>query len=205
LIAIAVVSPWTIRNYAVFGRFIPLTTMGGSVLLQGNNDIVASDPDLYGYNVWDTLIPGCAPLLRAPDNEIQRDRVAQHLAVEWIKGHPEKWLYLAQAKLRRGFTPFLQPRVSIYYRLVYAAIWGSVLLFFLLGFVPSLVSSLKQGSPSWLNHLAILHFVVLTVVFFGFARYRYSVEPLCLMIAVWTASSIWNWWRGSNSRIPSQA
>jgi 4-amino-4-deoxy-L-arabinose transferase-like glycosyltransferase len=203
LVAIAVVSPWTMRNYVVFGRFIPLSTMGGQVLLEGNNDITASD--LSGYVVLDTSIPGCAAALRAPDNEIERDRVAQHLAVEWITGHPAKWSSLAQAKLRRGFTPFLQPRVAIQYRLVYAVVWGSVLLLLVIGFVPSLVSSLKQGSPSWLIHLAILHFVVLTVVFFGFARYRYPIEPLCIMIAVWTADSIWQWWRGSDSRAPSRA
>ena len=66
LVAIIVVSPWSIRNYLVFKRFIPLTTMGGSVLLQGNNDVVASDPDLYGYCIWDTEIPDCATLLRGP-------------------------------------------------------------------------------------------------------------------------------------------
>ena len=135
-----------------------------------------------------------------PDNEIERDRVAHRLAVEWIKGHPEKWAYLVQAKLRRGFTPLLQPRVGISRRLVYAAIWGSVLFFLLIGFVPSLVTFWKQGSPGWLAHLAILHVALLTVVFFGFARYRYPIEPLCIMIAAWTAGSIWRWWRDPEER-----
>jgi 4-amino-4-deoxy-L-arabinose transferase-like glycosyltransferase len=204
LVALAVVAPWTIRNYVVFKKFIPLSTMGGSSLLQGNNDVVASDPALRGYCVWDTQIPGCAELLRAPDDEVQRDRVAQRLAVEWIKGHPETWLLLAQAKVRRGFTPFLQ-QGNVYYRLAYAAVWGSILLLLMIGFVPSLVSSLRQGSPSWLIHLGILHFVVLTVVFFGFARYRFSIEPLCIMIAVWTVDVIWQWRRGSDGRVPPQA
>ena len=48
LVAIAVLIPWWVRNYVVFHRFIPISTMGGMVLLQGSDRIVAEDPRFLG-------------------------------------------------------------------------------------------------------------------------------------------------------------
>ena len=65
VVALAALIPWTVRNYQVFGEIIPFSTMGGSVLLQGNNSVVVTDPKLFGYSVWDTEIPEYRDALRA--------------------------------------------------------------------------------------------------------------------------------------------
>jgi 4-amino-4-deoxy-L-arabinose transferase-like glycosyltransferase len=39
LIAVATLVPWTVRNYRVFGSFVPLSTGSGDVLLGSNNGI----------------------------------------------------------------------------------------------------------------------------------------------------------------------
>ena len=57
IVAAIVMSPWVIRNYVVFERFIPFASMGGWALLQGNNRIVVTEPRYYGYNYWDSKIP----------------------------------------------------------------------------------------------------------------------------------------------------
>jgi 4-amino-4-deoxy-L-arabinose transferase-like glycosyltransferase len=189
MIAALVLSPWIIRNEHVFGRFIPLSTMGGSSLLQGNNRIVATDPEYLGYNVWDTAIPEYADALRAPNNEIARDSVAKHLATSWIKAHRDRWIPMVIAKLRRGWTPFLQPHTARSQRLVMLISWGPILLLALIGFIPWLLRFLRAGDTAWLLHLVILHIAAINAVFFGYARYRYVVEPYCILIAV--ASAIW--------------
>ena len=189
VIAALVLSPWIIRNEHVFGRFIPFSTMGGSVLLQGNNRIVATDPEYFGYNIWDTLIPEYADALRAPNNEITRDSVAKHLATSWIKAHRDRWIPMAIAKLRRGWTPFLQAHTARPQRLAMLFSWGPVLLLALVGFIPWLIRFLRAGTPEWLLHMVILHMAALDVVFFGLARYRYVVEPYCILLAV--ASALW--------------
>jgi len=194
VVAALVLSPWMIRNAVVFGRFIPFSTMGGSVLLQGNNRIVATTPDLLGYNVWDTAIPEYADALRAPNNELGRDSVAKQFAVRWLRLNRGRWVAMAIAKVRRGWTPFLRASASPIQRLVLLASWGSVLLIGLVGFVPWLLRFLKAGHPGWLIHLVILHVVALNAIFFGYGRYRYVVEPLCVLLAA--GSVVWLFRRG---------
>jgi 4-amino-4-deoxy-L-arabinose transferase-like glycosyltransferase len=185
IVAVAMLVPWTVRNYLQFGEFIPVSTMGGSVLLQGNNRLVVTDPELYGYNVWDTKIPEYRDALRAADHEIERDRIAKRYAVEWIKSNPDKWLFMAQAKLRRGLTPFLKPHSPAHFRYATLFGWGPVLVLSAVAFLPSLVTCLRSGNPGWLIHLTIAHFLLQTVIFFGYARYRFPVEPYFVLLAVW--------------------
>ena len=186
IVAVLLLVPWIARNERVFHRFIPFSTMGGSVLLQGNNRIVATDPEYLGYNVWDTAIPEYADALKAPNDEFGRDSVAKRLATEWIGTHRDRWLPMAIAKIRRGWTPFLQAHTPLSQRLAMLISWGPVLLLLLIGFVPLLLKFLRARDPGWLLHAVILHMVALDVVFFGLARYRYVVEPYCVLLAAGT-------------------
>ncbi len=193
LVAALVLAPWIVRNERVFGAFIPFSSSGGSVLLQGNNRIVATDPEYLGYNIWDTDIPEYRDALRAPNNELERDKVAKRFAVEWISTHRDRWIPMAIAKLRRGWTPFLQEHTALPQRLSMLLAWGPILLAALIGFVPWLIRFLRLRHPGSLLHAMILHMAALNVVFFGLARYRYVVEPYCILIAV--ATVIWLWGR----------
>lgn len=183
MVATLILVPWAVRNYAVFGEFIPLSTAGGSALLQGNNSVVVTDPKYYGYAVWDTEIPEYRDVLRSQNDEIKRDRLAGQLAKEWLLSHPEHWWFLAQAKIRRALTPFLQPTAPRLYRIVTLLAWGPILLLFLVAFIPTLVYFIRTRHPGSIVHVAIAEFLMVTIIFFGFSRYRYSVEPLCVILA----------------------
>jgi 4-amino-4-deoxy-L-arabinose transferase-like glycosyltransferase len=195
VIATATLIPWTVRNYLVFRKFIPLSTMGGSVLLQGNNRIVAADPSLSGYNIWDTKIPEYRELLQKPNDELERDRVALQLATQWLRDNPDQWWHLVEARFRRSWTPFLQPHSPKLYRYGMLLSWGPVLVLFALAFFPTLWQSLREGQATWLLHLAIIHFVLTTIVFHGYSRYRFPIEGLCIVLA--SAAAIWLWRRFS--------
>lgn len=182
-LSLLVLAPWAARNYVVFDKFIPFSTMGGSVLLQGNNRVVVTDPVLFGYSVWDTKIPEYRELLQAPNDEVKRDEVARQLAVEWLLNNRDKWPFLIQAKLRRGFTPLLQSHSPRLYRLGTLFSWGPVLVLFAAAFIPTLMHFLRTGHPGWIIHLVILHYVAIIVIFFGYSRYRYPIEPLCVLLA----------------------
>lgn len=196
VIAVATLVPWVARNYRVFRKFIPLSTQGGSALLQGNNDIVATDPKYYGYSVWDTKINDeITRQLKAPNDEYERDKVAGRLAVQWLKDNPGKWWYLIQAKFRRAFTPFLQPTSPKLYRIGMLLSWGPVLVLFTLAFFPTLIAFLREQNPGRLIHLAISHYVANSLIFFALSRYRFSIEPLCIVLAC--AALVW-----AHRRIP---
>ena len=194
-VAALTVIPWTIRNYVVFHQFIPLSTGGGSAMLQGNNRLVVTDPKLFGYSVWDTSIPEYADSLRGAGNEIARDKMAGRFANDWIKHNRNYWPFLVKAKLVRGFTPFLQPESPRLYRLAELVSWGPVLLLMVLGFIPTWIRAARGGGAGWLLHLGVLHFVVVTVMFFGNSRYRYTIEPLAILIAAMTAATFVEWRR----------
>lgn len=204
--AVLTLVPWTIRNYMVFHAFIPFSTMGGSALLQANNRVVVTDPLYFGYTVWDTKIPEYRDALRAPNDELERDRVANRLAVEWLKANPDKWWFLAREKLTRAFSPFLKAHVPAFYRWSMLLSWGPVLVLFALAFFPTLIGHLRNRQPAWLLHLAIVHFVLNTIPFHGLARYRYSIEPFCLILACVSALWLWDRFRSrtSNDRLHPQ-
>jgi 4-amino-4-deoxy-L-arabinose transferase-like glycosyltransferase len=191
VISVAILIPWAWRNYRVFNKFIPISTMGGSVLLQGSNDIVATNPAYYGFSVWDTKINDeITSQLKAPNNEYERDKVAGRIAIEWLKSHRDKWGYLLQARFRRSWTPFLQQSSKVR-RLGTLVIWGPILVLFAASFFPTLIKFLRDGNSGWMIHLAILHYAISSMVFYALARYRFPIEGLCIILAC--ATVMWAW------------
>jgi 4-amino-4-deoxy-L-arabinose transferase-like glycosyltransferase len=182
VVAAACLVPWVVRNYQVFHAIIPFSTMGQSVLLQGNNRIVYDDPEYWGYNVWDTDIPEYKEALAAPNDEVLRDKEAGRLAKEWILANKEKLPIMVYWKWKRGLTPFLQPQSPRIFRLATLLSWGPVLLLSAVALIPTLVDQLKRREPGWILHLGIVHYLITTALFFGYARYRHPIEPICLIL-----------------------
>ena len=184
LVALLMLIPWTVRNYRLFHAFVPFQTGGGDVLLGSYNRITASDPIYYGYWVYAVAsLPEYRNQITGPNNEVIRDRVETHLAIQWLRSHPGTWWYFAESKFRRAWSPFLQPKTPLLYRAGTLISWGPILLLFTVGFLPTAIWSLKTGSPVWLLHLGILHFVITAEVFWGSNRFRYPVEGLIIIIA----------------------
>jgi 4-amino-4-deoxy-L-arabinose transferase-like glycosyltransferase len=190
LVALVMLVPWTIRNYSIFHAFIPFQTGGGDVLLGSYNSVVVSDPDYYGYYIWPTSDRlEYREQIIAPNNEVIRDHVETQLAIQWMRNHPDKWWYLAESRFRRSLTPFLQPRSPMYYRVATLVSWGPILVLFGLGFFPSAIYFMRNNNPGWIIHLGVFHYIVLSLIFFGFLRYRFPVEGLCIILA--SATFVW--------------
>ena len=184
LVAGAVLAPWAVRNYVVFHKFIPLSTMAGSGLLQGNNDLVVTDPRYFGYSVWDSSLPEYRETLKSAGDEVERDKRAKDLAIEWLKNNPDQWWFLVRHRFWRSLTPFLQPESPRLNRIGMLVAWGPVLVLFSLAYFPTLAGFLRRRQPGWLLHLGILHYLLTSVLFYALARYRISVEPLCFILAI---------------------
>jgi len=190
VVAALTVLPWTARNYLVFHRFVPLTTTGGTALLAGNNRIVVTDPKYYGFCVWPTDIPEYRDALKAPNDEVEHDRVAKQLAVNWLKNNPDKWWYLIQAKFRRFWTPLLQqdnPKI----RLLMLLTWTPILILFTPAFFATFVGFWKRAPAGLLVHYNILAGLSTALICHALVRYRFPIEPFCIMLA--GATVIWLW------------
>lgn len=89
MIAALVMLPWWVRNWIVFGAFVPLTTAGGVSLWIGNN------PDATGS--W---MPQPASLHGLP--ELIYAKRASAMAVQWIASHPIDFVRVTLAKFVRA-------------------------------------------------------------------------------------------------------
>src|SRR6185295_3412974 len=96
---------------------------------------------------------------------------------------------LLETPFRRAWTPFLQPRSPLLYRLAMMASWGPVLALLILGFLPTAIYFLRTSHPGWILHLGIFHFVMTALVFWGASRFRYPVEGLCIILSC--ATLVW--------------
>jgi 4-amino-4-deoxy-L-arabinose transferase-like glycosyltransferase len=183
LVAVATLIPWTARNYTVFGTLVPLSTGSGDVLLGSNNRAVATDSDLYGFWIFPDELPEYKDLLKAPNDELVRDRLESKLALEWLRNNPDRWWYLIRSKFLRVWTPFLQPRSPLLFKAATLLAWGPLLVLFALAFAPTLIAFWRRREPGWLIHAVILHVVLNALVFWGSSRFRYPVEGLCMILA----------------------
>ncbi|MFI5263901.1 MAG: hypothetical protein ACHQM6_05245 [Candidatus Kapaibacterium sp.] len=101
-IALAVLAPWTIRNYLVFDRFIPISTNGGFNLWRGNNPITTGSPwTASGGPVWSTdeIWAEIEPNLGKPGDfdKISSD-VHSREAMKWIRENPSTFVLLSLKK-----------------------------------------------------------------------------------------------------------
>jgi hypothetical protein len=88
-VAVLVMMPWWIRNWLIFGAFVPLTSAGGASLWIGNN------PDATGG--W---LPPPEQLRGTP--EIVYGKRIGAIAVDWIKANPVAFVRLTISKFLRA-------------------------------------------------------------------------------------------------------
>jgi len=104
IIPLAVVAPWTVRNYHVFHQFVLVANNGGSGLYQGNNDRVLNEPYYMGSWITTVDLP-YRNLIDAEPDEVSHDREELHLGAQWIKGHLRSMPLLCFYKLVRLWLP----------------------------------------------------------------------------------------------------
>jgi 4-amino-4-deoxy-L-arabinose transferase-like glycosyltransferase len=196
----AVLAPWTLRNYRVFGGFVFVANSGGGNLLIGNN------PDATGTYptpaVDKKLHRQLLPLVPGRD-EYAVDKKAHALALAYLRARPieallrvpRKVFYL-YAKDVDGFSWMQEgaPRTSGRYRLLVfgkglaQAYYGLVVLLFL----GALVSARRhrRWKSIWLSLTVIGYVTVLYSVYFGISRFHFLAIPWIAMqvgslVAAW--------------------
>ena len=178
--AVVVMLPWWVRNWAIFGAFVPLTSAGGISLWIGNN------PDATGN--WMSQPKAWRGL-----PEIDYARRARDEAVAWIKGHPADFVRLTVAKFLHAvgvgrfglfrlaiMSPSLSPALSaMLFPLSFGAHW------LMLG-AGAVSLRLRQVPGIWvMTLLLIAGFVQLALfgVWFEFGEsHREFLRPFLLLL-----------------------
>jgi 4-amino-4-deoxy-L-arabinose transferase-like glycosyltransferase len=204
-----VLAPWIIRNYLVFGHFIPASTQGGYPLFESNHAL--GEPDFLRYRVHNesatvlikTLEPRIGPtsdpstiFLHAWMNgmsEYEVEQVAQQQAIQIILAHPDRYVILCLVRFIRLWFNLGYGTPSSWQSYM-AAVANAVLLML------ALAAFLFHQGP-WVKRAAPLVAVVAfnTAVYTAtqaLVRYSMPVMPYVILAAAFTlVKSIPSDWR----------
>jgi 4-amino-4-deoxy-L-arabinose transferase-like glycosyltransferase len=184
VVAAAVVLPWTIRVSRLYHRFVLVAPTAWTVMIQGNNRIVATDPKYAGYCIWYSRIPEYAHEFDGL-NLVEREDKAKALMLKWLGENRDKWATLVVNKAIRFWTPLLK-QDNLLRKAVMLVSWGGVLVLFAPAFLATIGRDLRRGNPRIWLHFFVLATFLQALIYFGLPRYRYPMEPFCIILAALT-------------------
>lgn len=173
----AFMSPWWIRNAAIFGAFVPFTTSSAQNLYLGNNP---KNPDA-GVD-WNTNAePAVIAAIGALPDEVARQRAYNKAARDYIIENPAAFLRAAGKKFLRFWNviPNDQSFRTPFYSIVSAASFGPMLAL-------ALVCAFRRYRDWRLLaplYLIIGYFTFVHIVTIASLRYRLPLEPLLIVLA----------------------
>ncbi len=183
LIVFLVLSPWLVRNYEAFGRFVFIRDDFGLQFRLGNNKLADG-----------MLIATLQPNLNKPElenfqrmGEIGYEAYCRRLAIDWIRAHPARFAIISMKRFFYYWNGVPRPTDS-------RAPWdfrSSLFLASSLLALGGLIRALRQKrAGAWL--FAGLTLTYPTVYYFVYphARYRHPIEPELFILAVFLLSEV---------------
>jgi hypothetical protein len=167
-VVVLVLLPWTVRNYARLGAFVPFDTRGGVTLAAANNDLSEGGQSAAG-------------LPRFPaGTEVENDRAFRSAAVRWITADPLRFVGRMDDRLVRTFDPMTKLTHGVFgpvfLRSLARGVWAILMAFALWGLV------LHHRGP-WRAPISLVTATLVTVVVFG-GGFRFLV-PVVPFLSIW--------------------
>lgn len=95
VVMLAIVLPWSLRNYYTLGAFVLVSTNGGITLLTGNHPNATGSFSPENNPLMDRL---AVPFESRVERQVEYDKQARALAIRWITENP--WDFLALVPLK---------------------------------------------------------------------------------------------------------
>ncbi len=204
LITLALVAPWTLRNYHVSHAFIPVATGDGTVLLGVYNTMTLTNPSYPGGNIgtWiNPLISSPAVTQRYPiytcaaPCEVAREDAYKSAATQWIQRHIDDMPHLLTLHFFNMWQPdtFEADLPTVRFpnhkatQLVVLMMKSFPIGIFILATF-GLLATLRQWRELLFSYLLLLLTIVECVIFYGIPRFRAPIEPILILLA---AAAIW--------------
>jgi hypothetical protein len=189
----AVILPWSVRNYHVFGAIVPISTNGGLTLLAGNN------PSAQGDHTPNDPLVKAVP--HGVAEQVAADHLATSLAITWIRQHPGAAIALVPKKIWRLWAPdgegewAYQAGYDDYmkYWFVFRAIrvvnqaYYFVLICLLVVSIPYCYRYRDaMAIPWWVTgYVLIFYTTLISIIFSGQSRFHFPMIPWIAMYAAW--------------------
>lgn len=166
------VSPALCRNYALFGRVVPVRTGGGASLLE------ALGPWADGGPGMDRIV---YPRMPQDADEVARDAICRDAALAWALDHPAAVARLALVKLARTWSPVIH---AAEYRSPIFVVVSLVTVLPVYGLALAGLWLIRHRTADVLLLLApVAYFTLIHMVFVGSVRYRVPAMPLVFVLA----------------------
>ncbi|HZP64012.1 MAG TPA: hypothetical protein VFB28_11400 [Terriglobales bacterium] len=157
---IVLMIPWTIRNYEVFGRVMPVRDNFGLELWLGNHEGVTRR--------FDSDFPILNPSEYNRLGELRFMEEKRKIAIEFIREHPGQFLGLSA---NRAFLYWTAPDVAIWLPITVLAWMGLM------------VALRQKGSDGLPYAIVMIAFPMIYYVTHTFNSYRHPTEPVMFMLA----------------------
>ncbi|GLV58819.1 hypothetical protein KDH_56490 [Dictyobacter sp. S3.2.2.5] len=217
LIALLLIAPWTLRNYLVSQRFVPVATGDGTVLLGSYNNQVAQKP--WDQMTWSNPlrsvpeVSGAFPLYTCDARcEMKREDLYKAKSLQWMQTHVGEMPGLLAAHALNMWVPAAHEADLPTDR--FPNQLSSRIVLVLMNVVPipifllaawGLIVSRRRWRELLLVYLILLSTVGENVGLYGIPRFRAPIEPLLLMLAMCAIYSIRKYWAGRRTAAASTA
>lgn len=161
--------PWTIRNWAVHHKFIPVVSRTGAGLYYS---YFPKDGKIYGFNIPDENTEK-AKLL---GSETEESNYLIKLTLKFIKEHPWRVLKLEALKTAYFWSPFDWEIIG---NGVYNYMYGFIFPFIIFG----VIIMHKRSRGLLVIYLPVFYAFILALITCGSPRFRLPVEPYLIIIA----------------------
>ncbi|WP_337286886.1 glycosyltransferase family 39 protein [Candidatus Methylomirabilis sp.] len=195
IVAVVVLTPWTVRNYIVFGTWVPIKSNLGQELAGSLNDHVARRKcGESGPSVFETMSPSEKELTAGMDEVVLNQWLLKR-ALHWARAHPRRVLELslcraAQFWWQTDFGAALEQAMRHGGPLAKTALALSYPAILVLA-VGGLILAYWQGRPVG---SAALFFLLYPLIYYvrliTLYRYRYPLEPFLLIFAALAMASL---------------
>jgi hypothetical protein len=169
--------PWTIRNYTVFGKIIPVSTSGGMNFYYGHSD-----------EKYDVILNERLFALKEDNTfETNKSDIAYNLAFDYIKNNQGTEIKESISKLWSFWV--IDKYRDMSKNPLYLLIWLPTLLFFIIGFVVSMRDKLIRDKLFFVNVMIFISTAVV-LVFFNIPRYQIQLSYLLIPTAIYGVYSV---------------
>jgi hypothetical protein len=195
-----VMSPWWIRNYATFHRFIPFRSNFGFELWLGNNP---HQPDIWTWWLHPDEDAGVMAEFQRL-GEIRFMDAKEKEALEWIRTHPGDFVRNSFDRVSDTWLAFDEPVWQV--RLMHTKMQWLYLLstiYSAVTFAGAFLAARRRNEYAALFGTALVVFPAIYYVTHSSLRYRYPIEPVMALMTAYAlvslVSAIRHWGAESNS------
>ncbi len=183
IVTLAIVIPWTIRNYVALGRFTLVASNSGYTLLGANNP-----------NAWGGHDEGF-PALISGMNESEMEGVFYSQAIGWIRAHPIDFLRLGITKLQRLISPLSIASIREDFHIPGSVFVYAIYRIFLVTAVIGMAIGLKYFRKIGFLYGPIIGILISAFIYYGDTRYTIPMVPSLVIFSVICLAACFNWLR----------